>query len=168
MQNIKTVMHPENRQVEINLTAFIPMAEGIPATDEEVYEEHRRRQARAYDIIGAFSGLMIASLEGRMAACQQKLLNHLKDAQAYGENLIAWHDSRNELCTFSIISYKKMESVVKGLSQSDWACVYKSREAAEQVLKALLNDTEQDHEDKSGFHYSELVTLLVNILIKKQ
>lgn len=43
MQNIKTVMHPENRQVEINLTAFIPMAEGIPATDEEVYEEHRRR-----------------------------------------------------------------------------------------------------------------------------
>lgn len=103
-----------------------------------------------------------------MAACQQKLANHLKDAKVYGESIIAWRDSRNELCTFSIVSYEKMESVVKGLSQSDWACVYKSREAAEQVLKALLNDTEQDHEDKGGFHYSELVTLLIEVLINRK
>lgn len=164
MQSIKTITHAENRQIEINLTAFIPMAEIKDASAEERMEARRRERARQYDLIGSFSELIIQSVEKRMKACQSQLLEHISEAKAYGEYVFVWVDKRGVTKTFNLTSYKLMEDVVKSLKQSDWRFLCTTGPAKVQVVKALMNDPEQDHSDKNGFHYSELVTLLTETI----
>lgn len=164
MQNIKTTVHAENKQIEINLTAFIPMAEIQEATAEQRIEARRRERARQYDLIGSFSELIIQSVERRMKVCQSQLLEHISEAKAYGESVFVWKDKRGVTRTFNLISYKLMEDIVKSLKQSDWRFLCNNGPAKVQVVKALMNDPEQDHSDRGDFHYSELVTLLTETI----
>lgn len=165
MQNIKTTVHAENRQVEINLTAFIPMAEIKDASTEERMEARRKERARQYDLIGSFSELIIQSVERRMKACQSQLLEHISEAKAYGEYVFVWKDKRGVTRMFNLASYKLMEDIVKSLRQSDWKFLCTTGPAKVQVVKALMNDPEQDHSDRNDFHYSELVTFLTENLL---
>lgn len=163
MQNIKTTVHAENRQVEVNLTAFIPMVEIQEATAEQRIEARRKERARQYDLIGSFSELIIQSVERRMKACQAQLLEHISEAKAYGDSVFVWVDKRGVTRTFNLTSYKLMEDVVKSLRQSDWRFLCTTGPAKVQVIKALMN-IEHDRSDKGEFHYSELVSFLTENL----
>ena len=164
MQNIKTTVHAENKQVEVSLTAFIPMAEIKDVSAEECIEARRRERARKYDLIGSFSELIIQSVERRMRACQSQLLEHISEAKAYNESVFGWKDKRGVTRTFNLISYKLMEDTVKSLKQSDWRFLCNNGPAKVQVVKALMNDPEQDHSDKGDFHYSELISFLTETI----
>ena len=164
MQNIKTTVHAENRQVEVSLTAFVPMAEIKEASAEERIEARRKERARQYDLIGSFSEMIIKSVERRMQACQAQLLEHISEGKGYGESVFVWVDKRGVTRTFNLTSYKLMEDVVKSLKQSDWRFLCTTGPAKVQVVKALMNDPEQDHSDRGDFHYSELVSFLTENL----
>ena len=56
-----------------------------------------------------------------------------------------------------------MKDAVKALSQSQFKSFLKNKLWIDQTLKALLNDTEQDHSDMGGFRYSQLVSILCEL-----
>jgi hypothetical protein len=53
-----------------------------------------------------------------------------------------------------------MKNAISVLKEGKWKQFLESGIYLDQTLKALLNDTEQDHSDEGSFKYSELVSLL--------
>jgi hypothetical protein len=56
-----------------------------------------------------------------------------------------------------------MQEAVECLKQSDWRGYMSNPFYVDQTLKALLNDTEQNHSDEGQLKYSDLVSLLCEI-----
>lgn len=118
----------------------------------------------ALDLIGAYSPILIASLERRMQACEQNLIRHLNDieyADNYGHVVYIRKDKTRG--NFNVPSFNAMKDAVKALSQSQFKAFFENKCWIDQTLKALLNDTEMHHEDKGCFKYSELVSLLCEL-----
>ena len=118
----------------------------------------------ALDLIGAYSSILIASLERRMQACEQNLIRHLDDIE-YADNCghIVYVRKDKTRGSFNVPSFNAMKDAVKALSQSQFKSFFENKCWIDQTLKALLNDTEMHHEDMKGFKYSELISLLCEL-----
>jgi len=122
--------------------------------------------ALSMDILGAFSKRIIESLKRRQEACVAKLVKNMGSAfvQEYGAQIFFKEGKR--LCTFNIPSYQVMDECIDMLQNSQFREILEHPQVfvfADQMLKALLNDPEQNHEDAGGFKYSQLVSLLCEI-----
>lgn len=116
------------------------------------------------DLIGTYAPILIASLERRMQACEQNLVNHLDSIEYADEDgFIIYVRKDGTYGSFNIPSFIAMKNVVKALQQGQFRAFFSQKLWIDQTLKALLNDTEQHHEDKMGFKYSELVSLLCEL-----
>jgi hypothetical protein len=115
------------------------------------------------DIIGAFSPRIIASLERRMQACQSLLIAHINDIEYNDGRHICWRRKDGTSGDFNIPSFEAMQKCIKALENSDFKMFCTKRPWIDQTLKALLNDTEQDHSDMGGFRYSQLVSVLCEL-----
>ena len=115
------------------------------------------------DITGAFSERIIKSLERRMEACQQNLLFHLKDVIYNDGNRILYKRKNGTLHSFNTPSFEAMKDAVKALTHGEYKSFVSNKVWIDQTLKALLNDTEQDHSDSGGFAYSDLVSMLCEL-----
>ena len=131
--------------------------------DGDIESFRQRAFARMLDIIGAFSPRIIASLERRMQACQRNLLNHLEDIEYNDGHHICWRRKDGSSGDFNIPSFQAMQDAIENLNHSRFAIFVKNKVWIDQTLKALLNDTEQDHSDAGGFKYSQLVSILCEL-----
>ena len=159
----QTSFNNDEKNLEMNLTLLIPYKLGKEVSDSEIYEIEKSRDHRNCDMIGSFSGLIIASLERRMAACQNNLISHTSDITYNDGCRIVWKRKNGSRGYFNVPSFKNMQDCVKALEQGCQKTVLNNPAWIDQILKALLNDTEQDHSDKGGFCYSELISLLTEI-----
>ena len=116
------------------------------------------------DLIGAYSGLLIGTLQRRMQACEQNLIRHLDDIE-YADNCghIVYVRKDRTRGQFNIPSFEAMKNAVKALQQSEFKAFVQNKIWIDQTLKALLNDTEQHHDDLKEFKYSELISLLCEL-----
>ena len=121
------------------------------------------------DLIGAYSPILIASLMRRMQACEQNLIRHF-DSIEYADNCghIVYVRKDNSRGQFNIPSFEAMKNAVKALQQSEFKAFVQNKLWIDQTLKALLNDTEQHHDDLKEFKYSELVSLLCELQANPQ
>lgn len=159
----QTSFSNDEKNLEMNLTLLIPHKLGKEVSDSEIYEIKKSRDHRNCDVVGSFSDLIIASLERRMAACQNNLVNHISDITYNDGCQIVWKKKNGGRGNFNVPSFKNMQDCVKALEQGCQKAVLDNPAWIDQILKALLNDTEQDHSDKGGFPYSELISLLMEI-----
>jgi hypothetical protein len=116
----------------------------------------------ALDLIKAYSPILIASLERRMRACEENLIRHLDDIE-YADNCghIVYVRKDKTHGSFNVPSFNAMKDVVAALHKSQFN--FENKLWIDQILKALLNDTEMHHEDKGQFKYSELISLLCEL-----
>jgi hypothetical protein len=56
-----------------------------------------------------------------------------------------------------------MLDCINALKQSDYKTVLESPGWIDQIIKAFLNDTEQDHSDEGVFKWSDLMSLLTEL-----
>lgn len=150
--------------VKMSFELLIPKKSGKPAgSDFDLDKEHQRGVALMMDIIGTFSPRIIKSLERRMQACQRNLLNHLEDIEYNDGKYICWRRKDGTGGDFNIQSFQAMQDCVKALEHSCFKEFCTEKDWIDQTLKALLNDTEQDHSDMGGFRYSQLVSILCDL-----
>ena len=149
--------------VRMSFELSIPKKFGEPVVNLNLDEARQASQALMMDIIGAFSPRLIASLERRMQACQRNLLNHLEDIEYNDGRHICWRRKDGTGGDFNVPSFEAMQDCVKALKDSSFSEFLKQKLWIDQTLKALLNDTEQDHSDMGGFRYSQLVSLLCEL-----
>jgi hypothetical protein len=133
-------------------------------SDFDIDAMRQRSKDYALDLIEAYSPILIASLERRMQACEQNLIRHLNDIE-YADNCghIVYVRKDKTRGNFNVPSFNAMKDAVKALSQSQFKSFLENKFWIDQVLKALLNDTEMHHEDKGCFKYSELISLLCEL-----
>ena len=143
----------------IQLTMLIPVRE---PDFNNVLTESQVKDIRA-DIIGAFSSRIIGSLERRQEACKAKLFKNIGTAFTDPDGLQIVYKENNHTCIFNMSSYEAMSECIKALQFSKFRAVLEKPMWIDQIIKALLNDTEQNHEDAGGFKYSQLVSMLCDI-----
>jgi hypothetical protein len=133
-------------------------------SDFDIDAMRQRSKGYALDLIGAYSPILIASLERRMQACEQNLLRHFDDIE-YADNCghIVYVRKDKTRGSFNVPSFNAMKEAVAALHKSQFKAFFENKFWIDQTLKALLNDTEMHHEDKGCFKYSELISLLCEL-----
>jgi hypothetical protein len=159
-----TVFNETEKNVEMSFTLLIPKKSGKPAGSDFDLDKVRQRGINLMmDIIGAFSPRIIASLERRMQACQSLLIAHINDIEYNDGQHVCWHRKDGTGGDFNIPSFQAMQDCVKALEHSNFMEFCTKKSWIDQTLKALLNDTEQNHSDMGGFRYSQLVSILCEL-----
>lgn len=136
----------------------------VTGSDFDIDSARQRNKGYMMDVLGAFSPIIIASLERRMAACLNNLINHVEDieyADEYGS--ICWTRKDGTIGNFNLPSFNAMKDCIKALKNSNYASVTENFLWIDQILKALLNDTEHDHSDRGLFKWSTLISILMEI-----
>lgn len=133
-------------------------------SDFDIDKMRQRSVNYSMDLVGAYSPILIASLERRMQACEQNLIRHLDDIE-YSDNCghIVYVRKDKTRGNFNVPSFNAMRDALVALRNGKYKSFLENKIWIDQVLKALLNDTEMHHEDMKGFKYSELVSLLCEL-----
>ena len=161
MKNSLSFAETENG---LNFILSLPKQYGKPAgSDFDIDKAKARGLGVMLDIVGAFSPRIIGSLQRRMKACQQLLINHIDDIEYNDGQHICWRRKDGTTGNFNIPSFQAMQDCVKALEHSCFKEFTQKKPWVDQTLKALLNDTEQDHSDCGGFKYSQLVSILCEL-----
>ena len=159
-----TTFSETEKGVLMSFDLLIPKKSGKPAgSDFDLDKARQRGIALMIDIIGAFSPRIIASLERRMQACQSLLIAHINDIEYNDGRHICWRRKDGTSGDFNIPSFQAMQDCIKALERSCFRVFCTEKVWIDQTLKALLNDTEQDHSDMGGFRYSQLVSILCEL-----
>ena len=159
----KINVYPENKYTELSLNVRIPFVNRA-GSDFDIDKARKKREAWVFDLIGSFSKRMIDSLERRMKACQENLVRHLDDVIYSDEwGHIEYRRKDGSIGQFNVQSLKSMQDAVKALKQSCWREFSNNPVWIDQTIKALLNDTGQDHSDCGTLKYSNLVSFLCEV-----
>lgn len=112
-------------------------------------------------IIEMYSDILIGTLTRRMNACMLHLELHLDDIE-YADNCghIVWKRKDGTTGQFNVKGYKAMEQAIKALKQGCFGEFLEKPVWIDQTIKALLNDSVDNHKDLKEYKYSELVSLL--------
>lgn len=138
---------------ENSLVITLPLMQG----GTPLYTSKVCTREYAMGLMKAFSQFLVESLERRMEACQRHLLEHIGELCFVTEHAehIEWKTGQ-----FNTISFETMQQSVSWLHTGMYEEFLNTTSMVDQLLKALLNDTEQ-HPDRVGdFKYSELISLL--------
>jgi hypothetical protein len=157
----KINVYPENQYTEMTVNVQIPFCNKQKGADFDIDKSRKRAEAFLFDLIGSFAPRIIASLERRMRACQENLIRHLDDVEYSDEcGHIVYRRKDGSTGTFNVPSFNTMKEAVTALKQSHWRAFKDNPFYIDQAIKALLNDTEQDHSDCGKLKYSDLVSFL--------
>lgn len=150
---MKTMFVDHAGSVEMNLTLLLPKKE-----NEEIVKSIFNNE-KGESIINAFSPRIIASLKRRMTACQQLLVNHINEIEYNNGVNVCWRRKDGSFAYFNIPSFMAMQSALEKLEEEAQPALEPGE--IDQILKALLNDTEKiSHEDANGYKWSELISIL--------
>lgn len=151
---MKTTFVDHAGSVEMNLTLLL-----LKKDNERVIESaFNRSDEYLSSVVNAFSSRIIASLKRRMTACQQLLIDHVNDIEYNDGISICWRRKDGSFGCFNIPSFKAMQSALEKLDKAEPDL---APGEIDQILKALLNDTEKiSHEDANGYKWSELISVL--------
>lgn len=136
----------------------------IAGSDFDIDSARQRGKAYAMDVIGSFSPIIIALLKRRMQACMENLTCHLNDIEYADEaGHICWTRKDGSAGNFNVGSFTAMKECIENLRHSRYKFVVSNRLWIDQILKAILNDTEHDHSDQGGFKWSTLISILMEL-----
>jgi len=154
-----------NDNLEMTTTLSIPKKNGNPYVGSDFDLDKARQQGLGLmlDVIGAFSPRLISSLQRRMSSCRRLLISHLEDIEYNDGRHIMYRRKDGTVGNFNVDSFKNMQDIIKAFEHSCFKEFCSKKGWVDQVLKALLNDTEQDHSDCNGFKYSQLVSILCEL-----
>lgn len=148
----------------MNVNIRVPFCNKQKGSDFDLDQIRKKRESRNWDILGTFSKRIISSLERRMYACQENLVRHLDDVVYSDEaGCILYSRKDGSEGNFNTHSFNAMKDCVTAFKQSRWRDILSNPFWIDQILKALLNDTEQDHRDEGQLKYSNLISLLCEI-----
>lgn len=161
MENTSVKIFRDNNCTKVAMTVEIPFCNKQKGQDFDIDKSRKRAEAYLFDLIGSFAPRMIASLKRRMRACQDNLIRHFNDIEYSDEfGHIVYRRKDGSTGTFNVQSFNSMQEAVQALAQSRWREFKDNLIWIDQTLKALLNDTEQDHSDCGQLKYSDLVSFL--------
>ena len=161
MENTSVKVFRENKYTELCTTIQIPFCNKQKGQDFDIDKSRKRTEAYVFDLIGSFAPRIIASLERRMTACQGNLVRHLDDIEYSDEcGHIVYRRKDGSTGTFNVPSFNAMKDAVTALKQSRLRDFRSTPAWIDQTIKALMNDTEQDHSDIGKLKYSDLVSFL--------
>lgn len=163
LQVKNTTFNQTEKNVEMSFILLIPKKFGGKGADGDIDSFKQRAFTKMLDVIGAFSPRLIASLERRMQACQSLLIAHINDIEYNDGNHICWKRKDGTGGDFNVPSFQAMQDAVKALENLCFKEFCTKKVWIDQTLKALLNDTEQDHSDCGRFRYSQLVSILCEL-----
>lgn len=160
---MKTQFIENEKSLEMSLTILIPKKGWKPVgSDFDIDKYKSDNVGRMMDILGSFSDIIKSSLERRMAACQQNLINHIQNVE-FNDGRHIVYSRKDGSGTFNVPSFQGMQDCIKALQESQFKSVLKNKLWVDQILKALLNDVEQHHEDQGVFKYSDLISMLCEL-----
>ena len=122
----------------------------------------QRMESKEYSrkLLRVYKDILIGSLTRRMQTCLHNLANHLEDIiYADEKGNIIYRRKDNSLGNFNLPTFEAMRDCIILLDQA-LPVVLENPLMIDQMLKALLNDTEQHHEDRGTYKYSELISML--------
>jgi len=157
----KTKFQLKDKGVEMSLR--LPFKEVKGGSDFDIDAHKVRSFARALDVLGTYSVVIIQSLDRRMTACCRNLLNHLNDIIFNDGCHISYQRKDGSIGTFNVPSFQAMEDCKEALLTSNFKAVLKNVVWVDQIIKALLNDRELLRDDSDTFKFSELVSLLCEV-----
>lgn len=156
-------VYPENKYTEMEMTIQIPFC-SKGGSDFDLDKAKVRYEGYLYDLIGTFSKRIIESLERRMKACQENLINHLSDIEYSDEcGHIVYCRKDGSKGTFNVPSFKLMQEAVELLKKGSWKNYCNNPWMIDQTLKALLNDPFINRFDNGKLKFSELVSALCEL-----
>ena len=136
-----------------NLVITLPFVRG----GKSVYTDKVHTKEYTMSLMQTFSKFLVGALERRMQACQRLLFEHIGDICFVTEGCehIEWPTGQ-----FNMVSFETMEKATSWIAAGLYQDFLYNTAMVDQVLKALLNDTEPHPDKIEGFKYSELVSLL--------
>lgn len=114
-----------------------------------------------YDCIGTYAPYLIKVLEERMVACHTHLMSHLGTVVFNNGFSIRYKRDDGSLGTFNIPSYNLMRDAIAYLKKGNFDAFLNTTGCVEQALKAIMNHPNVFQEDKGGFRYSQLISILM-------
>lgn len=119
------------------------------------------KEVRKEEVIEAFKEIIKESLTRRMNACQALLMSHINEVFHNDGKQIMWKRGDGSVGIFNIPSFETMQGIINNFSHGDYRL---NQYEADQILKAIANDTEKvSHEDRKGFRFSQLISILCEI-----
>ena len=149
----------------LNIALDIPK---LIETAQKIKEEQRKDpqvqiREHAEMTLAKFSDTLTATLHRRMSACQKNLLNHLEDI-TYNDGLrIHWKRKDGSEGKFFVESYEVMSKCLVLLGMKRYGEILDNWAMIDQIIKALMNDTQQDRKDRGIYKYSDLVSILCEV-----
>ena len=162
MKKVTTFTEIE-KNLEMSFTMLIPKVNKQAGSDFDLDKARKHGQKLMIDILKAFAPRIIASLIRRMNACQNLLISHFNDIEYNDGRHICWYRKDGTSGNFNVPSFEAMQNCVKALENSCFKEFVTKKSWIDQVLKALLNDDEQDHSSVGEYRYSQLVSILCEL-----
>ena len=132
----------------------------IGGSDYDLDKQRIESKEYTRKLLRVYKDILIGSLTRRMQACSHNLANHLKDIiYADEEGHIIYRREDNSLGNFNLPVFEAMRDCIILLDQA-LPIVLENPIMIDQMLKALLNDTEHNNEDRGTYKYSELISML--------
>lgn len=150
----------KNESLDFILSLPKKWGQHVPGVDIDKTREKMRE--KMHSIVLAFAPRIVASLKRRMSACRRSLLQHIDDIDYNDGQHISWYKN-GQSGSFNVPSFNAMEAAIETLEMARVEEFCKNKVWVDQTLKALLNDTEQDHSDARFYKYSQLVSILCEI-----
>ena len=148
----------ENGEVKITSQEFNVIDFG--GSDYDLDKARMEAKEFPRKLLRVYKDVLIGALTRRMQACLHNLANHLEDiVYADEEGHIIYRRKDGSLGNFNLLSFNAMKDCIILLDQA-LPVVLGNPIMVDQLLKALLNDTEQHHEDRGTYKYSELISML--------
>lgn len=162
MKKVTTFVETE-KNLEMSFTMLISKVNKQAGSDFDLDKVRTRGLVVMEEIIKAFAPRIIASLVRRMNACQSLLISHINDIEYNDGRHIYWRRKDGTCGNFNVPSFEAMQDCVKALENLCFKEFTTKKSWIDQVLKALLNDTEQDYSSVGEYRYSQLVSILCEL-----
>ena len=155
MKAIKVTIS-KNGEVKITSQEF----DVIGGSDFDLDKIRIERKDFPIKLLRVYKDILIGSLTRRMQACSHNLAAHLEDIIYADENgHIVYRRKDGSLGNFNLPTFNAMRDCIILLDQA-LPVVLENPIMIDQLLKALLNDTEHHNEDRGTYKYSDLISML--------
>ena len=118
------------------------------------------RKAMAYDIIGAWSEVLITALNMRMDSCVSMLFRNRDNVIKSTVDAVWFKKKNGHIHVFNLRSFAAMQELINSLRYSRWNECLNNILGILQLQKALCWIPEDMRQDHGGFSFGELINCL--------
>ena len=144
----------ENKYAEFTTLFRVPFNDVDPATT------FNGDMNRWKHILKAWAEVCIRALEARMNSCVSMLFRNRNNIEVSNGFQIIFKKSNGQYHSFNHPSFRAMEEMKEYLENKDWNSYAPSTSWVRQLLKALYWIPEEDKQEREGYGFGQLISLL--------